>query len=82
MLNPRSLLSLNWHIEAMAFHLEQVRLGKIKRLIINLPPRSLKSIVTSVAFPAYVLGDDPTKKIIVASYGSELTVNMQTTSER
>lgn len=82
MLNPRSLLSLNWHIEAMAFHLEQVRLGKIKRLIINLPPRSLKSIVTSVAFPAYVLGDDPTKKIIVASYGSELAVNMQTTSER
>lgn len=74
MLNPRSLLSLNWHIEAMAFHLEQVRLGKIKRLIINLPPRSLKSIVTSVAFPAYVLGHDPTKKIIVASYGSELAV--------
>jgi hypothetical protein len=43
-------LSMNWHVEAMAYHLEQVRLGRIKRLIINLPPRYLKSLVTSVAF--------------------------------
>src|ERR1700730_2288332 len=42
----------NWHIEAVAFHLEQVRLGKNKRLINNMPPRSLKSFMTSVAFPA------------------------------
>jgi hypothetical protein len=34
-------LLMNWHIEAMAYHLEQVRLGRIKRLIINLPPRYL-----------------------------------------
>ena len=69
-------LSMNWHIEAMAYHLEQVRLGKIKRLIINLPPRYLKSIVTSVAFPAFVLGHDPTKRLIVASYGSDPAVQL------
>ena len=69
-------LSMNGHIEAMAYHLEQVRRGRIKRLIINLPPRYLKSVVTSVAFPAFVLGHDPTKRLIVASYGSELAVKL------
>jgi hypothetical protein len=42
----------------------EVRSGNIKRLIITLPPRHLKSITTSVAFPAFVLGNDPSKKII------------------
>jgi predicted phage terminase large subunit-like protein len=69
-------LSMNWHIEAMAYHLEQVRRGRIKRLIINLPPRYLKSLVTSVAFPAFVLGHDPTQRLIVASYGSDLAVKL------
>ena len=67
-------LLMNWHIEAMAYHLEQVGLCRITRLIINLPPRYLKSLVTSVAFPARVLGQDPTKRLIVASYGSDLAV--------
>ena len=67
---------MNWHIEAMAYHLEQVRLGRITRLMINLPPRYLKSLVTSVAFPALVLGQDPTKRLIVASYGSDLAVKL------
>ena len=74
LLMPGSLFQPNWHIEAIAHHLEQVRLGKIKRLIINLPPRSLKSIMTSVAFPAFALGQDPTKHIIAVSYGSDLAI--------
>ena len=61
-----------WHIEAIAYHLEQVCCGKIKRLIINMPPRSLKSIATSVAFPAYALGLDPTRRFICVSYSADL----------
>ena len=71
-LMPNRRLEMNFHIEAMAFELEQVRLGKNKRLIINIPPRSLKSIVTSVAFVAYVLGHNPGKRVIVVSYNSDL----------
>ena len=71
-LSPGTQFEPNWHIEAMAYHFEQVLLGKIKRQIINMPPRSLKSIVSSVAFPAYLLGHDPTKRIICVSYGSDL----------
>ena len=74
MLNPSATFHMNWHIRAIAHHLEQVRLGNIKRLIITVPPRSLKSIMCSVALPAYVLGHDPTKRLIVASYSADLAI--------
>lgn len=62
----------NWHIEAIARSLQQCFEGRIKRLIITVPPRSLKSICTSVAFPAWALGHDPTSRFICASYSGEL----------
>jgi hypothetical protein len=73
-LAPSAIFHMNWHICAIAYYLELVRLGTIKRLIINVPPRSLKSIMCSVAFPAFVLGYDPTKRLIVASYGADLAI--------
>jgi predicted phage terminase large subunit-like protein len=75
-LNPGATFLPNWHIEALAYHLELVRTGKIRRLIVNMPPRSLKSIICSVAFPAFVLGHDPSKRLIVVSYGSELAIKL------
>ena len=75
-LNPGATFLPNWHIEALAYHLELVRGGKIQRLMINLPPRHLKSLTVSVALPAFLLGQDPTLRVIVASYGSELAVKL------
>src|ERR1044071_336398 len=69
-LNPSATFHTNWHICASAHVLEQVWLGKIKRLIITVSPRSLKSFVCSVAFPAWVMGHDPTKRLIMASYSA------------
>ena len=69
---PGQKFERSWHIEAIAYRLEQVRRGEIKRLIINMPPRSLKSISASVAFPAFVLGLDPTRRLICVSYSAEL----------
>ncbi len=46
---PGDLYIPNWHIEAIAWHLAQCLDGRIKRLIITLPPRNLKSICASVA---------------------------------
>jgi len=74
-LEPGSTLNLNWHHYAMAYHLELVLRGVIKRLIIVAPPRTLKSLMASVAFPAYMLGRDPTKRVIAISYGSDLQIN-------
>ena len=57
----------NWHLEAIADALEKVMRGEILRLLILLPPRSLKSILTSVALPAYILGHDPPRVFSVAT---------------
>jgi hypothetical protein len=54
---PEGELLRNWHVEAMTYVLEHVRRGEIRRLIITVPPRSLKSIGTSVALPAFALGE-------------------------
>jgi hypothetical protein len=71
-LSPGQIFVPDWCVDSLTHHLELVRQGKIKRLIINMPPRSLKSMTTSVAFPAFVLGHDPTQRIICASYSGEL----------
>ena len=52
------------------------RTGTIKRLLICLPPRHLKSLCASVAFPAWVLGHDPSCRIICASYSIELAAKL------
>jgi predicted phage terminase large subunit-like protein len=72
-LDPQTTYAHNWHIDLLADRLTQVFGGKIRRLIITVPPRSLKSICASVAFPAWTLGRTPSKRIICASYGQELS---------
>lgn len=62
----------NWHVDAIAEHLEAVYDGRIKRLVINMPPRTLKSFMVARAFPAWVLGKRPEEKFIVSSYGHEV----------
>ena len=62
----------NWHIELIAAELERCLRGETKRLIICVPPRSLKSHCASVAFPAWLLGHKPSSQIICVSYGQDL----------
>ena len=71
-LNPGTEFARNWHLEVMACELERSRLGETKRLIINLPPRSLKSHCASIAFVAWLLGHNPRAQIICASYPRDL----------
>ncbi|MBO6718884.1 MAG: phage terminase large subunit [Rhizobiaceae bacterium] len=74
-LMPAQKYHHNWHLEAIAWHLEEVAAGRIKRLIITLPPRSLKSLFASVALPAWMLGHDPHRRIICATYGRTLATD-------
>lgn len=71
-LNPHTPFLSNWHIELIADKLQQVALGKTLRLIINIPPRNLKSIAASIALPAWYLGLNPSGHVIAASYGQDL----------
>jgi predicted phage terminase large subunit-like protein len=73
-LNPSQKFEDNWHLDLMIEYLKSVENSETKRLIINVPPRSLKSTLISVAWPAWLLGNDPSKKIIVASYSQNLSL--------
>src|SRR5271155_64261 len=56
--------------------------GRIRRLIINLPPRHLKSHLASVAFPAWCLGRNPSAQILCVSYAQELADKLSRDSRR
>lgn len=72
--DPAAEFLPNWHIDLIAEYLEAARRHEITRLIINMPPRSLKSICVSVAWPAWLLGHDPRNRIMAASYASSLGI--------
>jgi hypothetical protein len=63
----------NWHLEAVTHKLAQVAKGEVRRLIITLPPRSLKSLCASVALPAWFLGHYPWERVVVVSYSDLLS---------
>lgn len=71
-LEPGTPYCHSWHLDHLAWQLGRVARGEVRRLIINVPPRSMKSITVSVAFTAWLLGRDPTKRILCASYAADL----------
>jgi predicted phage terminase large subunit-like protein len=72
-LNPGTAFDAAWHIDAIAHVASQIMIGSLTRAIVNLPPRSLKSLILSIALPAYILGHDPRRKIICVSYSQDLS---------
>lgn len=60
----------NWHLGCISEHLTAVYEGEIKRIVINVPPRSLKSYLAAKSWPAWYMGKDPRTKFIVASYSA------------
>jgi predicted phage terminase large subunit-like protein len=72
LLRPGTPFRPNWHIDAMAHKVSQVAAGEVKRLVITMPPRNLKSIVASVALPAWYLGHNPSERVVCVSYSDAL----------
>lgn len=62
----------NWHLDALCDQLERITAGDGKRLLINIPPGTAKSLIVSVFWPAWEWATDPSKRIISASYGQDL----------
>jgi predicted phage terminase large subunit-like protein len=84
-LYPNKPLVPNWHIKCICHHLQEMSRqletgGSVmidtravsKHLVINLPPRSLKSFLVSIAWVAWMLGRNPNLEIICASYSEDL----------
>ncbi len=74
-LNSGAALKESWHHRAIAAALQDVYEGRTKRLLITMPPRSLKSHLVSVAGPAWLCGHDPTQKVLTVSHGIDLAVS-------
>ncbi|HWZ21671.1 MAG TPA: phage terminase large subunit [Cytophagaceae bacterium] len=72
-LRPGDKFLDNWHIDAISEYLMACKNREIKRLIINMPPRTMKSLTTSVAFPAWLMGNKPSDSIVGASYTQNLS---------
>lgn len=63
----------NWHVDCISEYLEYVEAGEIKRLIVNVPPRTAKTLMVNVAFPAWLTGRKPDTSVIGISYGQRLS---------
>ena len=70
---PGQRLIPNWHIDAVCDEIQRMVEGDgQKRLVLNQPPRSLKSFIVSVCLPAWLLGRNPGARTICASYSEDL----------
>ena len=71
-IEPRTPFMAGWHIDAICEHLEGAGRGEIKRLVINVPPRHMKTITVSVMWPAWWWTFAPQTRFLTASYGAGL----------
>ena len=72
----------NFHIQELCAEVDRIRTESNVRLAVALPPRSLKSIIVSVALPAWLLGHDPGLEVVCVSYGQELADKLSTDCRR
>lgn len=71
-----------WHVNALCEHLEATYRGDIRKLIINLPPRTGKSNILSVLFPAWCWVKQPGLRFLYTSYAQVLSVRDSVGSRR
>lgn len=73
---PGRKLLWNWHLDAVCEHLEAVTDGRIQRLLINVPPGSMKSLLVSVIWPAWEMGpkERPDYRYLTFAYSEDLTI--------
>ncbi len=72
-LNGAEAFSPSWHAEVLAAKLQGLRTGTVRRLIVNVPPRHLKSLAASVALPAWLLGHEPRLGVVNVTYAQDLS---------
>jgi len=75
-LEPGKALRDSWHINFLIEHLEAVSRGQIKRLIINIPPRTLKSTIVSVCWPTWQWTFSPESRIMFISHEIGLALDL------
>lgn len=72
-ISPEIKLIWNPYLDLICSRLDAVAKGTIRRLIITMPPRHLKSVCVSTSLPAFFLGHNPSAEVMAVSYGQELS---------
>lgn len=72
-IEPSRLFIPNWHIDVICEYLEAVTRGDIRRLLINMPPRHMKSLIVSVLWPAWSWIHKPESRWLFSSYAQSLS---------
>ena len=72
-LNPTRLLIWSWHYDYLCEMLTLVKQRRMLRLIINIPPRTLKSTLVTIFFPCWVWITEPEHRFLTASYSLDLS---------
>ena len=68
-------LCWDWpHIRLIVDKLDQMERGALKRLIVTMPPRHGKSTLITERFSAFCLEKDPSRRVVIGSYSSDLAV--------
>ncbi len=72
---PVTRYSHNWHIDAICDHLSAISRGELQRLVVNVPPRFMKSLLVSVLWPAWEWGAFglPSSRWIFSTYAQRLS---------
>lgn len=73
-LEPTTPYVHGWHIDAIAEHLEAVSRGEIRDLLINVPPRFMKSLLVAVFWVCWIWARSPSTRWLFASYAQQLSV--------
>jgi len=83
-LEPASELKWGWALDSICAHLEAVTRGEIKRLVINVPPGTMKSLLTSVIWPAWEWGarGTPSHRYISTAHAQSLAIRDSTKCRR
>lgn len=71
---PSTEFVSGWHLEAINEHLEAVTNGQIRNLLINMPPRHMKSLAVSVFWPCWEWATRPERRWLFASYAASLSI--------
>ncbi|MGA2716579.1 MAG: phage terminase large subunit [Bryobacteraceae bacterium] len=73
-IEPSTPFVPGWHIDAIIEHLEAISLGYIRNLLINVPPRHMKSLLVSVLWPAWEWIRSPERRFLYSSYAAQLSI--------
>ena len=71
---PSTPFVAGWHLDAVVAHLEAITRGEIRNLLINVPPRHMKSLLVSVFWPAWEWTRWPERRWLYSSYGAQLSI--------